>query len=78
MMGSNYIRGRLIGRAKVELRVGKLKNGKAAGKDEITEEIKMVDWIWRICNMAFKSVVPEDRRSAVIVLWSMPSSILSS
>ena len=63
MMGSNYIRGRLIGRAKVELRVGKLKNGKAAGKDEITEEIKMVDWIWRICNMAFKSVVPEDRRS---------------
>ena len=57
--------------------MGKLKNGKAAGKDEITEEIKMVDWIWRICNMAFKSVVPEDR-SAVIVLWSMPSSILSS
>ena len=58
----------------VEVRVGKLKKGKAAGKDEITGEIikgggdRVVDWIWRLCNMPFKSgVVPEDWRSAVIV-----------
>ena len=30
---------------------------------------RVVDWIWRLCNMAFESgVVPEDWRSAVIVL----------
>ena len=53
--------------------LGKLKNRKAAGKDEITREMikdggdKLVDWIWRLCNMAFKSgVVPEDWRSPVI------------
>ena len=32
----NYFRGEPIERAEVEMRVGKLKNGKAAGKDEIT------------------------------------------
>ena len=54
--------------------MGKLKNGKAAGKDEITGEMikgeddRVVDWIWRLCNIAFESgVVPEDWRSAVIV-----------
>ena len=47
----------------VEVRVGKLKNGKAAVKDEVTEEMKkgggdkVEDWIWRLCNMAFESVV---------------------
>ena len=53
--------------------MSKLKNGKAAGKDEITEEMikgrgnRVVDWIWRLCNMAFESgVVPEDWRSAEI------------
>ena len=62
------------GRAEVEVRVGKFKSGKAAGKDEITGEMikgrgdRVVDWIWRLCNMAFKSsVVSEDWRSAVIV-----------
>ena len=41
------------------MRVGKLKNGKAAGKDETTGEMikcgsdRVVDWIWRLCNMAF-------------------------
>ena len=56
------------------MRVGKIKNGKAAGKDETTLEIikgggdRVVDWIWRLCNMAFESgVVPEDWRSVVIV-----------
>ena len=35
----NYFGGEPIGRAEVEVRVGKLKNGKAASKDEITEEM---------------------------------------
>ena len=63
----NYFGGEPIGRAEVEVRVGKLKNGKAAGKDEITREIikvecdRVVDWIWRLCNMAFeRGIVPED------------------
>ena len=58
----------------VEVRVGKLKNEKAAGMDEIAEEMiksggdKVVDWILRLYNMAFESgVVPEDWRSVVIV-----------
>ena len=47
----NQFRGEPTGRAEVEVRVGKLKNGKAAGKDEITGEMiksggmRMVDWI---------------------------------
>ena len=56
------------------MRVGKLKNGKAAGKDEIKGEMiksggdRVVDWILRLCTMAFESgVVPEDWRSVVIV-----------
>ena len=55
------------------MRVSKLKNGKAAGKDEITGEMingggdRVVELIWRLCNMIFESgVVPEDWRSAVI------------
>ena len=29
---------------------------------------RVVDWIWRLCNMAFESgAVPEEWRSAVIV-----------
>ena len=56
------------------MRLGKLKNGKATGKDEITGEIikgggdRVVDWIWRLCNMAFESdVLLEDWRSAVVI-----------
>ena len=52
----------------------KLKNGKAASKDEITGEMikgggdRVVDWIWSLCSMAFESgVVPEDWISAVTV-----------
>ena len=43
------------------MRVGKLKNGKSTGKDEITGEMiksggdRVVDWIWRLCNMAFEN-----------------------
>ena len=32
----NYFGGEPVGRAEVEVRVGKLKNGKATGKDEVT------------------------------------------
>ena len=52
--------------------MGKLKNVKAIGKDEITGEMikggvyRVVDWIWRLCNMAYESsVVSDDWRSAV-------------
>ena len=44
-----------------------MKNGKTAGKDEDTGEIiksgneLVIDWIWKLCNMAFaSSTVPED------------------
>ena len=56
------------------MRVGKLKNGKKTGKNEITKEMikgrgdRVVDWIWRLCNVAFESgVEPDDWRSAVLV-----------
>ena len=35
----NYFGGEPIGRAEVEMKVCKLKNGKTAGKDEITGEV---------------------------------------
>ena len=51
----------------VEVRVRKLKNGKAAATDEVTGEIikggddKVVDWILMLCNMTFESgVLPEN------------------
>ena len=66
--------GEAIGRAEVEVRVGRLKNGKATGMDEITGEMikgrsdKGVDWILRLHNMAFESgIVPEYWRSAGII-----------
>ena len=43
--------------------VGKLKNGKAAGRDEVTGEMvkgggdTVVDWIRRLCNMGFENGV---------------------
>ena len=70
----SYFGGEPIGRAEVEVRVGKFKNGKAAGKDKIKGEMikgggdSVVDWIWRLCNIAFESgAVFEDWRSSVIV-----------
>ena len=54
--------------------MGKVKNTKAAGEEEITGEIikdggdRVVDWIWRLCNMTSESgVVHEDWRSSVTV-----------
>ena len=71
---ANYFGGKPIGRAEVDVRVKKLKNGKTSGKDEITGEMikyggnRVVDWISRLCNMVFESgVVPEDWGSALIV-----------
>ena len=58
-----YFGGELIKRTKVELRVKKLKNGQATGKDRITEELiirvgdMVMDWICRLFNMTFESVV---------------------
>ena len=70
----NYLGGEQTRRTEFEVRVGKLKNGKAAGKDDITRGMikggsnRVVDWIWRLCNMACDSdFVPKDGRSAVIV-----------
>ena len=71
----NYFGGEPIRRTEVEVRgVGTLRNGKAAGKDEVIGEMikgggnRMVDWIRRLCNMAFESgVVSEGWRTAVIV-----------
>ena len=43
--------------------MGKLKNEKAAGKDEIKEKMikggddRMVDWIWRLCNWPLRVVL---------------------
>ena len=62
----NYFEREPIGRSEVEVRVGKLKNGKDPGKYEITGEMikggdhRVVDWIW-------SGVVAEDWRSAVII-----------
>ena len=47
----NFFGGESVGRAEVEVRMGKLKNGEAAGKDEFTGEMikgrgdRVVDWI---------------------------------
>ena len=70
----NYFGVEPIRKTEVEVRVGKLKNGKAAGKDKVTGEMikgggnRVVDWIWRLCSMVFEiGVVPEDLRPAVII-----------
>ena len=47
----NYFEGKPTRRTEVEVRVGKLRNGKAAGKDKVTGEMvkggsdMLVDWI---------------------------------
>ena len=61
-------------RTEVEVKVRKFKNGKAAGRDDVTEEMvkgrgdMVVACIWRLCNMIFKSGFgSEDWRSSMIV-----------
>ena len=70
----NYFGGEPTRRTEVEVRVGNLKNGNAAGRDNVTGEMikgggnRVVDWIWRLRNMAFESgVVPDDWKFAVVV-----------
>ena len=42
------------------MRVKKLKNGKAMGKDDASGEIGknesklVIEWVWKLCNMAFE------------------------
>ena len=65
----------LIRRNEVEAKVRRLKNGNSPSKDEVTGEMikgggdmdMVIDWRWRLCNVAFESGLPEDWRSAVIV-----------
>ena len=68
----NYFGGELIKRTECKVRVGKLENEKAAGKDEVIGEMEkgggdmVVDWIYRLFKMACENgVVPEDWRAAV-------------
>ena len=63
----NYFGGEPVRENEVEVRAGKLKNWQAADKEGVTgDKIKggsdrVVDWIWRLCNMTFESgAVPED------------------
>ena len=70
----SYFGGKPIRRTEVELRVGKLKNEKAPGKDEGTRELikgggdKVLEWIWGLCNMASESgVLSKNWRFAGIV-----------
>ena len=63
-----------ITREEVLKALDKLKNGKAAGIDNIsTEMLKfggdcVKDWMWKICKEAFSSgKVPSDWKNAVIV-----------
>ena len=52
----NFFGGEPIRRTEVEVRVGKLKSRKAVRKGD-----RVVDWIWRLSDMAFESgVVSED------------------
>ena len=62
----NYFGGEPIRRTKVEGRVGKLKNEKMAGKDEVTGEM-IKSGCERLCKVFESGVVPEDWRSDVIV-----------
>ena len=71
---NGYFGNEAISKEEVRGRVRKLKNGKAAGIDEITGEMiknggeRVIDWIWKLCKKAFEEgVVPMDWRRAVIV-----------
>ena len=64
----NYFGGEPIRKIEIEEIVKNLKNG----EDEVTEEMVkgggdiVVDWIWKLCSMAFENgVVSKDLRSVV-------------
>ena len=58
-----YYFGREPVKSEGEVREGNLINGKAAGMDEIIQEMVKggselgVDWIWELCNIAYDSGV---------------------
>ena len=62
----NCFGGKPIKRNEVEVKVRKLKNGNAACKGEVTGEMiigegdMVVDWILRLCNMAYESDVVQE------------------
>ena len=65
----NYFGGEPITRTEEEVKVRKLKKEKGVGKDEVTGEMikgggdMLMNWIWRLCNMAFESgILPVDWR----------------
>ena len=46
----------------------RLRKNEVAGEMIKGKSDRVMDWIWRLCNMAFESgVVPDDSRYAVIV-----------
>ena len=59
-----------------------LKCGKAAGADDVTAEIikyggpRILDLLWLLCNLCWKSGVPDDWRIAVIVFLYKASQIV--
>ena len=60
-----YFREEPIRTTEVEVRMWKLKNEKAASKDEVIGEMvkgegeRVIYWIWRLCNTVFdRGVVP--------------------
>ena len=56
-----YFGGKKSTRIELKVRVGKVRNGKAACKDDITGEmikdgdVMVVDWVWKLCSMAFEN-----------------------
>ena len=59
----NYFRVVPVMRAELEVRLGKLQNEKTADKAEVMGEMvkgggdMVVDWIWRLCNRVFKTIL---------------------
>ena len=71
---SKYLGCDEITRAEVDKAIQKLKNGKAAGVDDISAEMlkyggeSVKEWMWKVCKKAFESgKVPNDWKNAVIV-----------
>ena len=63
----NYFGGEPIGIAEVEVRVGKLKSGKAAGKDEITGEM-IKDGGYRVVDLICTRVKEKGLNVRIIVI----------
>ena len=41
----------------MEVRVGKLRNGKATSKEDVTGEMIRIGRLWKLCNMALREVL---------------------